>query len=115
MVYNYCKNDSHCRSELGKVSSINVQHNALAKHAKTKAHKDAKKLYSGKKDTIEDGMNRCRATVDEALTNLFGGAYVIAKHNLSFNTYRVVLELLNFYNLPSLRIFIMVIKLAKPL
>ena len=62
-------------------------------HAKTKAHKDAKKLNSGKKDRIEDGTNRCRATVDEAIKNLFGGAYVIAKHNLSFNTYCVVLEL----------------------
>ena len=65
-------------------------------HAKTKAHKDAKKLYSGKKDTIEDGMNRCRATTYKAITNLFGGAYVIAKHNLFFNTYRVMLELLKF-------------------
>ena len=112
------KNDNATKSEFGKKGSINIQHNALTEHARSRAHNDASILLNNSQGTtIEEAVNRSRIIADKAVLNLFAVAYYIAKSDASLALFQPCLNLIQYceYVLHSERIYIPMIKHVKPL
>ena len=98
-----CKNGNASKSEFGKKGSINIQHNALTEHARSRAHNDASILLNnGQGTTIEEAMNRSRIITNQAVVNLFAVAYYIAKSDASLASFQPCLNLIQYCECPTL-------------
>ena len=97
------KNDNATKSEFGKKGSINIQHNALTEHARSRAHNDASILLNNSQGTtIEEAVNRSRIIADKAVLNLFAVAYYIAKSDASLALFQPCLNLIQYCECPTL-------------
>lgn len=101
---NFCKKDSKCKSEFEKNGSINIQISALSDHAKSKAHRLAAYMCDANTIHVDDTFEKSRDKVELASLHLFAAAYYVAKNDLSFCSFPLVLELLLFTGCSSISI-----------